>query len=663
MRCNCPRAGLLVCTVVFSVTFSCARQNKLSLMRSGEISPGLDLPVRQTVSVSDEAAALPARDTLRVKGPDGRDVYIMNAVMDESTGEMVATERLAAAVVTARFSNVAERGGSVDLHFSITVPSSMRDSRWQLRFHPDMYVLRDSVRLDEILITGEHYRERELRGYEQYRRFLSRIVTDSTRFIDYRDLEIFLKRNIPELYALRADSSFVSDSQFRSRFGLSTVEAVEHYTRQLAKRRNERLKGRSGKMYARYVRSPAVAGGIRLDTVLASGTGDFVYEYVQTLRVRPGMRKVDIVLQGEVLEYGKKLYDIPVSQPLTFYISSVSAFVDPVEKYVSRIIARNASITDRRRIAFAQGSAEIDPGLDENESEIAFVEATLRRLATDPLYELDSVSVVSFASPEGNEGYNSRLSVDRAMSVSEYFNGFLAELRDSLEMEKGLNMNLSGELIPDSHADGRKWEDMVFMPRAGGENWAALDSLVASDPQLTETQKYRYFKYLSEPSADDREARMRQEDSYVRIRDELYPKLREVRLDFYLSRKGMIRDTVVTTQLDTAYMRGVQCIRDYDYETAVALLAPYEDLNAAVAYLALNRNRSALRILSGMERTATVNYMLALVYSRLGEDANAVEHFLNSCRLDRSFVNRGNLDPEISSLVKRYALDELLYEI
>ena len=55
---------------------------------------------------------------------------------------------LQAAVVTARFRNIAERGGKVDLRFQITVPARMRDSRWQLRFYPDMFILGDSLSSD-----------------------------------------------------------------------------------------------------------------------------------------------------------------------------------------------------------------------------------------------------------------------------------------------------------------------------------------------------------------------------------------------------------------------------------------------------------------------------------------------------------------------------------
>ena len=82
----------------------------------------------------------PHRDTLKVEDIDGKEVFIMKAYRDED-GEMVANDVLDAAVVTARFRNVAERHGKVDLEFQVVVPESMQDGAWQLRFYPDMYIL------------------------------------------------------------------------------------------------------------------------------------------------------------------------------------------------------------------------------------------------------------------------------------------------------------------------------------------------------------------------------------------------------------------------------------------------------------------------------------------------------------------------------------------
>ena len=69
------------------------------------------------------------RDTLVVKDESGNDILIMKAVRDDVSGEMVATDVLDAAIVTARFRNVAERSGRVDLNFQVTVPAEMQDSK------------------------------------------------------------------------------------------------------------------------------------------------------------------------------------------------------------------------------------------------------------------------------------------------------------------------------------------------------------------------------------------------------------------------------------------------------------------------------------------------------------------------------------------------------
>ena len=140
------------------------------------------------------------------------------------------------------------------------------------------------------------------------------------------------------------------------------------------------------------------------------------------------------------------------------------------------------------------------------------------------------------------------------------------------------------------------------------------------------------------------------------IVEQLYPKLRHVKMSFKLHRKGMLKDTVHTTELDSVYMSGVEALRDRDYKRAVTLLRPYNCYNTAVAYVCMDYNRSALQILEGLPRDARRDYMLAVVYGRLGDEKLAVEYFLASVQQDSAMRHRGNLDPEISSLIKKYGI-------
>ena len=639
-------ALIAICFVV-----SCGTSRKAADIRQRGLAPQLVLPGEDPLPEMDFRRA--KRDTFTVRDDSGREILIMKAVRDDETGEMVATDVLDAAVITARFRNVAERGGHVDLRFQIIVPGEMQDPAWQLRFTPDMYILGDSTRLESVIITGEGYRKAQLKGYEQYERFLSKIVSDTTKFIDIGQLEIFLERNIPQVFAFKADSSEVSDERFLSAYGVSEREALEHYTNHIAVKRNRRRIASQERMYRRYVKAPIETEGVRLDTVIRTLDGDFIYEYVQTVATRPKLRKVDIVLSGSIYEEDRPVYTMPHSEPLSFYISSVSSFADGTERYLTRVVSRRAEANASYRIEFAKGKADIDPGLADNNAQIGFVKDNLNALLANETFDLDSIVVVANASPEGSWALNGSLSRRRGEAVSHYFSAFMRERRREAAQEGGFAVDEQGVVIADDQAP-----EIRFITRSVPENWTLLERLVREDDAMTETQKSQYFLLADISNADAREASMRGKDFYRHLADSLYPRLRVVDFAFHLHRKGMVKDTVHTTELDTAYMRGVLLLRDMDYNEAVKVLGPYRDFNAALAYVACDRNASALGILTRLEKTAPVNYLLAIVRARQGDERAAVEHYLRSCAQDPSFVHRGNLDPEISALIRLYGLNQ-----
>ena len=656
MRRSLITCGLLL-LLAAALLSACGTRRKANDVYRRQLVASLQLPRQEEYLPEVANVKAPRRDTLRVTDLDGREMIIMKAVRDESSGEMVAAEMLDAAMVTARFRNIAERHGKIDLEFQVLVPPEMRDSRWQLRLHPDMFVLEDSLRLDDVVITGLDYRKAQLRGYQQYEKFLSRIINDTLAFVDLRNLEIFIERNIPQVYALKTDTTFVSDEVFESYFGVTEEEAIEHYTNKFLRRRNEWRKANRQKMYNKYVKAPIVTDGIRLDTVVRFDNGTFLYNYVQTIHTRPRLRKVDVVLSGEIYEQERQVYTVPRCDPLTFYISSVSAFVDGTERYKTVVISRNVEANTSCNIDFRTGRADIDERLGDNAREMAFIRENLRNLLLNETFELDSVTIAAFASPEGSLAANNALTLRRSKAASDYFEKYIRYVRDSVLREDGLFVTVGDDLSEGTlRGSGRARREIPFLARPGGEDWAGLDALVAADTVLTEREKARYAEFSAIADPDEREKRMKGEPWYRHVLDTHYPRLRTVRFTFALHRKGMVKDTVHTTELDTVYMKGVQAIRDHDYQAALAFLSPYHDYNTAVAYVALDRNLSALEILEPMSRTPQVNYMLAILYARQGDDQAAVQHYLNACGQDRSFISRGNLDPEIATLIKRYDL-------
>ena len=590
----------------------------------------------------------PRRDTMVVEDPDGNEVLIMRAVKDEN-GEMVATDVIQAARVTARFRNVAERSGRVDLNFRIIVPEAMQDREWQLRFYPDLFVLEDSVRLDPILITGEGYRKAQLKGYEHYRRFLDSIAADSTHFIDRFQLEMFLRRNLPDIYRYKTDSTAVSDEEFRSHYGVTERQALAHYTNQLVVRRNRRKVERKDDVFRKYVKVPIVTEGLRLDTVIVSPDGDIIYDYVQSIHVKPSLRKATVLLSGDIFEEDRRIYRVPRTDPLTFYISSISGLSDDAVRYKTVVTERRVQANTACYIDFEQGRAEIRKETGHNREEMARIEGNLRSLLQNRDFDLDSIVVTASCSPEGSYEHNRKLSMRRSESVSDYFESFLKHYRDSVR-RSGFSIGMDETYKEETPAEIR------LLSRNNPENWTMLDALVREDGSLSEKEKDDYARTASAGGPDLREQQLQRLPSYRHIRESLYPRLRTVRFDFHLHRKGLQKDTVHTTVVDSVYMRGLQAIRDREYEQAVTLLRPYKDYNTAVAFCALDYNASALDVLEPMERTDKVLYLLAILYSRRGDDKKAVESYLKACRLNPTFVHRGNLDPEIAGLIRRYGL-------
>ena len=616
----CSRGLMMVAVVLIAV--SCSPYRKMRDIRSGTVALSLSVPEEPPVEEEEDMEV--SVDSIRGTLVD--EPLIMNAIRDSETGEMVATDVISASKVTARFRNVAERAGYVSISFDVTVPSALSDSRWQLKIQPLMAIQNDTVPLDAIYVTGELYRAGQLRGYERYRAFLASIITDTTDFIRIRQLEIFLERHYPETYAMKRDSSVVPEPMAENLFGVTQRDALIHYTKHFKWKMNERRKERVGKMYERYVKDPIVNEGVRLDTVLTASDGDFIYRYIHTFRSRPRLKKVSLSLDGKLYEEGRCVYSFPFPDELTFYISSLSGLLDDRPKYRMLVLERVVRDNTKALIDFHQGSSQVDTSLGDNASELRRVRRCIDDIVARDGLELDSLVIVASCSPEGSYANNRRLSAARSQAVKDYVRGFVPEdWRDSL---------IASELP---------------------ENWVQMEKLVANDTLLSEGARRRILEVIrSDDDPDAAEARLSRFPEYRYLREKVYPKLRSVSFDFHMHRTGMQKDTVHTTEIDSVYMAGVQALRDLDYKKAVFLLRPYDDYNAALAFMSADYNHSALDVLSRLDDTdPKVCYLKAMVLSRLGQHEEALKYYRLCLAYDPYMRHRANLDPEMYLLVKQ----------
>lgn len=645
--------------IIIAVSFTgCFSSKRLKYIKNNFSDNIISIPEE---SLADEYKPEEvSRDTMVTKDEKGHDVLIMNAVKNQD-GEMVATDVIRAAMITARFRNIAERNGKVDISFDITVPQYMQYSNWQLRFYPTLKLLEDEFELKPVLITGDNYRKMQLRGYEQYEKFLNSIITDSTEFLYRKQLEVFLKRNIPEIYKYKNDTSFVSEEVFNSYYGISEKEAIEHYTNRFMIFINDHRISRKSRMYEKYIKSPIITDNIKLDTVLSGNDNDLIYRYIHTIKTQPGLKKAEVNMSGDIYENGKRIYTIPKPSSLTYYISSLSSLVDEKERYRTKIIERRIEENTACYIDFPVNSAIIDPVLGENISEIGRIKQNLRTLINNSEFEIDSITVQASCSPEGLLAHNKVLSMARSESVSEYFYKYINFFSDSLRKENGIILNMDNTYVPAENKS--KNQDIRFIAKSHPENWELFSSLVNKDSLLSSEFKENFkHNILSIINLDMREERLRVYPEYKYLREKIYPRLRIVQFSFFMHRKGMVKDTIHTTVIDSSYSKGLTALRNREYETAVALLRPYKDFNTALAYCAMNYNESALEILNDIEKSASVNYMLSIIYGRKGDERKAVEYYMQACKQDNKYISRGNLDPEISGLIKKYGLNKEIFE-
>lgn len=612
----------LIWLVIFLAASSCSSVKRMEKIRDGQVQVSLSIADEVEDNGKDD------KDVVidSIKGTLSDEPLLMNAIRDTETGEMVATDVIRASKVVARFRNVPERAGYVTVAFDITVPSEMASSQWQLKIFPLLRIQNDSIDLEPLFITGHQYRGRQLRGYERYNAFISSILTDEEDFLNIGQLEIFLKRHFPETYAMKTDSTFIKDPAAENLFGVTQRDAFEHYRRNLKWKYNERRRSLTAKKYRKYVKDPILSDGIRLDTVLTDTEGDFIYRYVQTFRSRPALRKVNVSLRGQIYEDGECFLSLPFPDDLTFYISSLSSLADDIVKY--KMLIRNRTISDNTKafIDFSQSSAVVDTLLGDNASELKRIVECIDDVVAMDEYALDSLVIVASCSPEGPFRLNERLSAERSAAVKEYI----------------------GNYVPEQWKDSLKTS---VLP----ENWGQLMRLVENDTVLSVEAK-RQIAIWGAEVADDPDAverKMAGMPEYVYLREKLYPKLRTVGFDFYLHRVDMVQDTIWTTELDTVYMKGLQAVKELDYKRAVTLLRPYDDYNAALAFVCADYNHSALDVLGRLDgEDPRVCYMKALVLSRLEQYGEALKYFELALAYDSTMEFRANLDPEMSELVK-----------
>lgn len=375
--------------------------------------------------------------------------------------------------------------------------------------------------------------------------------------------------------------------------------------------------------FNRFVKFP-YPEDVRLDSLVESRS-TVTYYYSQEVKTDETSKKMLVTLQGQVLAVDDSAYRLPPSDTLSYIVSSMLSFVDTVPRYRIRIVDKYLTVEDRNYIQFFVGDTRVVDTLGDNRRQLDKITGLMRQIVEQQEFYVDTITLTAASSPEGTYAFNDRLSQGRAAALKRYL------------------VRRYGRSI-----------DTMLIVRWVAEDWQGLTNRIRTDREIGNRDAILEL-IVEEKNPDRREQIIRQRfpEEYAYIRSVIYPQLRAVNFRYSLRRKGMVKDTIHTTELDTAYARGVELLQKRKYAKALYILNDYNDRNTVVAHLSLDHNERALELLAAMPKDAVTEYLRAIACSRLGRKAEGREHFLEACRLDGRMEYRGNLDPEIAELLKQ----------
>ena len=375
--------------------------------------------------------------------------------------------------------------------------------------------------------------------------------------------------------------------------------------------------------FNRFVKFP-YPEDVRLDS-LVEGRSTVTYYYSQEVKTDETSKKMLVTLQGQVLAVDDSAYRLPPSDTLSYVVSSMLSFVDTMPRYRIKVIDKFVTVEDRNYIQFFVGDTRVVDTLGDNRRQLDKITGLMRQIVEQQEFWVDTITLTAASSPEGAYAFNDRLSQGRAAALKRYL------------------VRRYGKSI-----------DTMLIVRWAAEDWTELTNRIRTDREIGNRDAILEL-IAEEKNPDRREQAIRQQFSkeYAYIRSVIYPQLRAVNFRYNLRRKGMVKDTIHTTELDTTYTRGVELLQKRKYAKALYILNDYNDRNTVVAHLSLDHNERAMELLATMPKDAVTEYLRAIACSRLGRKAEGREHFLEACRLDGRMEYRGNLDPEIAELLKQ----------
>ncbi len=620
---------ILLGSLVALLACSCGISYKAT--RTHNIDP--TLPQKKAPRVARFAQDTSFADNFTVwEKDDSTTLYMLDRVVDEATGEEMASVNMEAITVMASSKTVVERLGEITIDFNVSIPRSMQDTRWCLNFVP---VAVDNFGVEQVLepvvIKGELFSDVEKRHVWQMDTYLNKILGEE---------------------------------------GESTTNTIllAKYYEALNAQPTEARRRKVRKTFEETIRFP-LKTEVRLDSVIRHRS-DITYYYRQTVKPTSGMRRLHLHFDSHIEAVNGVAYQLPPSDTLTYYISSMISLIDTTMVYRKEVISKYLVVNDRNQlgcrvnVVFPQGKTNIIDTLRDNRQQIANIRTLMDSLVNHNEFIVDSIVLTAASSPEGSYKLNTSLAERRADALKEYIiANFQRSPEDNLTFEAvALPDSLMGAATPaavatvDTTAEEPIDLRKVLVVRWIGEDWDEFeyqlneDSVMCADP--AKDKIIALARSIKNPDAREAQIRAKYPKQYRYILKNLYPNMRAVNFKYDLRRRGMVQDTLITDVPDTTYLRGVELLRQRDYQKALEILVDYETPNTALVDMSLGYNHNAYDILRKCRnRSANSEYLYAICCSRLGKLREGVASYNRAVAMDERLMFRAGLDPEIQDLL------------
>jgi len=488
----------------------------------------------------------------------------------DSTGNKRITVQLSNVTVVARSKSVPERNGKINLDFVVKVPKELLSTNWMAAITPVVLKGDKTIQLRDIAMNGKAFKEYQAKGNQIYN---------------------FLQRR----YELFKRDTLRVGSYYNYKYNLKVTNA-----------------------------------GARLDTIIKK-PNEFEYYYTQQIKADDDSKKINLCLAGRVFAIDKSTYTMPLSDTISYVVSSMVQFLDLAPRFKRVIIERKATSSLKAFITFQIGGKDVDEKLGINQNEIQKVQDMISKITNSGEFLVDSISLNAGCSPEGSYKTNMVLSKERSLCLKKY-------LKDKLKAVKGI--------------------DTMLIAHSIGENWQELNNLITTSNVFQKQSILSIIGTKTNPDEKEFILRNKYPAIYQDIVNKFYPRLRAVDFTFSVHRKGMIKDTIHTTEPDTIYEHAIDLMKNRKYSKALQILNEYQDWNTGICLMSLGYDEKAYELFKQQSLSANSEYLLAILAARLGKEKEAYERYIHSCKMDESKRWRGALDPEINNIINKYNLSQ-----